>query len=158
MNSRKHQLIAFGVSAAILAVASVYVVGADQSGPSTQLLGLYTFAGSRSMSGSVGKLPENLPAFTKFCGYNTLEFCDWEFEYPQSSLANYYQTAQAIVASAHREHLKAYIILLTNESRRLNLAKPNDNEYQVLFNPISPQQYLATIESTLVFMREHYRD
>jgi hypothetical protein len=149
MAKGERRLIARGVSTAVLTLSSVLALCAEPSGSprGQQLVALYTFAGNRSMSGSVGKMPENLPAFAKFCGYNTLEFCDSEFEYPQSSVENYFQSAKAIVASAHREHLKAYIILLTNESRRLNLQKPSENEYMVLFNPVTdPGEYQQRLE------------
>ncbi len=55
--------------------ASIYAQSRDRA-QNEYLVGLYTFAGTPSELGHPAKMPENLPAFAKFCGYNTLEFCD----------------------------------------------------------------------------------
>lgn len=87
-------------------------------------------------------LADSLPRYLKFCGYDAVELLDQSFSQPDSKLAGYYAEAKQYVEKAHQHGLKIYIILLTNESRRLNVKNPSQNEYSVLFNPTTePAEY-----------------
>lgn len=102
---------------------------------------------------SYEKMADSLPMYLKFCGYNALELLDGSFSKPDSKLNSYYQQARQDVEKAHQHGLKVYIILLTNESRRLNLNKANENEYAVLFNPTTEpavyQQRLKEVQQAI---------
>ena len=99
------------------------------------------------------KLADRLPMYLKFCGYNTVEILDQSFAQPDSKLQSYYEHARNYVDKAHQHGMKIYVILLTNESRRLNVKNPNQNEYSVLFNPTTQpaeyQQRLREVESAI---------
>lgn len=119
----------------------------ERPAPADRLLvGLYTFVGERLTSDAVDEMPDELPAFLKFCGYNTIEFADWSFEYPRDKTGGYFAASAARVTKARRAGLKVYVLLLTNMSRGraiLNHIEPDPSKKgSLLFDPLGePQEY-----------------
>jgi len=110
----------------------------SEAGKSDRRLGIYVFVGERITADSAEKLPLKFMPFVKYCGYNTLEFCDYSFEYPESERANYLEASRTRIADAHREGLKIFILLLTNMARewaRLSGEPTGAALTKVMFNP-----------------------
>jgi len=82
-----------------------------------------------------------LPAYAKFAGYNTVEILDHSFALSDAQMANYLAGTPALIDTIHNYGLQVYVILLTNESRNLNVRNIASNlglnDYQVLFNPVT---------------------
>jgi len=105
-----------------------------------RLLGIYVFAGERLTADSAENLPMRFMPFVRFCGYNTLEFSDYSFEYPESERAKYLEASRARIADVHREGLKVFIILLTNMSREwagLHGEPRGDVLAKIMFDPVA---------------------
>lgn len=140
-----------GLSFAMLVAANQRPLHA-QSGaakPDERLLGIYVFAGERLTVDAAEKLPPQFLPFIKYCGYNTLEFCDYSFEYPESARAEYFSAFQTRIAEGHQAGLKVFVLLMTNMSRdwtRLS-SEPTDDLTKFLFNPAAkPAEFKQRIE------------
>ena len=122
----------------------------SKAGKGGRLLGIYVFAGERLTADSAEKLPSRFMPFVKYCGYNTLEFCDYSFEYPESGRANYLESSRIRIADAHREGLKLFIILSTNMSREwaaLRGEPSGDALTKIMFNPVArPDEFKQRID------------
>ena len=109
----------------------------NRGGKAERLLGMYVFVGERLTADSAKKLPAGFMPFLKFCGYNTLEFCDYSFEYPESERTSYLEAFRTRIKDVHRQGLKVFVILATNMSREWsNLsAEPGGDELtKIMFN------------------------
>lgn len=128
--------------------------------PGERLLGIYVFAGERLTTDSAEDLPARFLPFIKYCGYNTLEFCDYSFEYPEGGRADYFGVFRARIAEAHREGLKVFIILLTNMSRdwsRMSGEPRGDDLKRLLFNPAArPVELKQRIEDVKTAIAEGF--
>ena len=144
-------------------LALVQAGGTGDGTPGAKVIGLYTFVGERLTADAMDELPDGLPAFARFCGYNTLEFCDWSFEYPTGQLPEYFRKIRKAVSQAHGEGLQVYMILLTNMSREravANIREPDPGKKgSLLFDPISePRQYRTRMADIRTAIQEAYRE
>jgi hypothetical protein len=110
------------------------------AGKADRLLGIYVFVGERLTADSTEKLPAGFMPFVKFCGYNTLEFCDYSFEYPESERTTYLEAFRARIADVHRQGLRVFMILATNMSHKWSSlsAEPGGDELtKIMFNAVA---------------------
>jgi hypothetical protein len=126
-----------------------------------RLLGLYVFVGERLTADGTPALPENLDAYLRYCGYNTIEFADWSFEYPKRQREAYFQSIRARIAAAHAKDLKVFVILSTNMSRewaQVAGGEPAGKHLEaLLFNPgKEPEEFHHRIEEVKVAIEKGF--
>ena len=149
-------LLLFGVSLPRMLAQS------SMAGKGGRLLGIYVFAGERLTADSTEKLPARFMPFVKYCGYNTLEFCDYSFEYPESERAKVLSASRTRIADAHREGLRVFIILLTNMSRdwaSLQGEPRGEALTRIMFNPLTrPDEFKQRVEDVQKSIAKGYSE